>query len=87
MNDELDSADFDAMIGCYNIGNLDRQQEIWGCNAEGIRRTPNGRIRSRSWARRSSRQVPKTSPNFVKALLELEDGDPYNRDEEEDDAI
>jgi hypothetical protein len=29
MSDELDSADFHAVIGYYNIGSLDRQQEIW----------------------------------------------------------
>ena len=29
MSNELDPTDFDAVIGYYNIGGLDRQQEIW----------------------------------------------------------
>jgi hypothetical protein len=29
MGEELDSTDFDAVISYYNIGSLDRQQEIW----------------------------------------------------------
>ena len=28
-SEELDSSDFDAVVGYYNIGSLDRQQEIW----------------------------------------------------------
>ena len=29
MSQELDSTDFEAVISHYNIGSLDRQQEIW----------------------------------------------------------
>jgi hypothetical protein len=29
MSNDLDPTDFDAVIGYYNIGNLDLQQEIW----------------------------------------------------------
>ena len=29
MSNDLDPTDFDAVIGYYNIGSLDRQQEIW----------------------------------------------------------
>ena len=29
MSNHLDPTDFDAVIGYYNIGSLDRQQEIW----------------------------------------------------------
>jgi hypothetical protein len=51
MNNELDPTDFDAVIGYYNIGCLDRQQEIWdrAITPEHFAQYgPSGRVQGRS---------------------------------------
>jgi hypothetical protein len=87
-SDELDSADFHAVIGYYNIGSLDRQQEV-------LDRAMPTELTNHMFAAFAHKaglgadpgKYTGPQPNFEKALLELEDEDPYDTDEEDDDAI
>jgi hypothetical protein len=88
MSDELDSADFHAVIGYYNIGSLDRQQEIWDrAMPKELTNHTFAAFAHKAGLGADPGKYTGPQPNFEKALLELEDEDPYDTDEEDDDAI
>jgi hypothetical protein len=79
MSNHLDPTDFDEVIGYYNIGSLNRQQEIWDRAI-----TPEvfaHMVRVVAFkAGRGPDPGPYQGPtiDFEKALLELEERDPYD---------
>jgi hypothetical protein len=79
MNNHLDSRDFDAVIGYYNIGSLDRRQAIWDRAI-----TPEHFAHMARMAAFNAGLGPNSGPHrglpvdFEKALLELEKEDPYD---------
>ena len=84
MSTELDPTDFDAVIGYYNIGSLDRQQEIWD------RAIPTELIMhmAAAFAHKAGLgphpgKYTGPQPDFEKALLELEEEDPYDPEQAE----
>jgi hypothetical protein len=72
------------VIGYYNIGSLDRQQEIWD-------RAMPMELRMHMFAAFAHKaglgpdpgKYTGPRPNFEKALLELEEEDPYDPEEAE----
>lgn len=87
MNNLLDAADFDAVIGFYNIGSLDRRQEIW-TTAIG----PEAFTHIFAVAINKGNRGPDPGPykgppvDFERVLLELEGKDPYDWDKAEDEC-
>jgi hypothetical protein len=87
MSNELDPTDFDAVIGYYNIGSLDRQQEIWDRAI-----TPEHFAHMARVAAFKAGRGPDPGPwqgppiDFEKALLELEEEEPYDPEAAEDEC-
>ena len=85
-SDELDSSDFDAVVGYYNIGSLDRQQEIWDrAMPKELTDHMFAAFAHKAGSGLDPGKYTGPQPDFEKALLELEDEDPYVSDEEKDD--
>jgi hypothetical protein len=85
-SEELDSSDFDAVVGYYNIGSLDRQQEIWDrAMPKELTDHMFAAFAHKAGSGPDSGKYTGSQPDFEKALLELEDEDPYISDEEKDD--
>jgi hypothetical protein len=87
MSNELDPTDFDAVIGYYNIGSLDRQQEIWDRAITPERFAHMARVAAFK-AGRGPDPGPWQGPpiDFEKALLELEEEEPYDPEAAEDEC-
>ena len=88
MSNELDPTDFDAVIGYYNIGSLDRQQEIWDRTI-----TPEHFAHMARVAAFKAGRGPDPGPwqgppiDFETALLELEEEDPYDAEAAEREGL
>jgi hypothetical protein len=88
MSNDLDPTDFDAVIGYYNIGSLDRQQEIWDRAM-----TPEHFAYTARVAAFKAGRAPDPGPwqgppvDFERALLELEEEDPYDEEAAEGEGL
>jgi hypothetical protein len=88
MSNDLDPTDFDAVIGYYNIGSLDRQQEIWDRAI-----TPEHFAHMARVAAFKAGRGPDPGPwqgppiDFETALLELEEEDPYDAEAAEREGL
>ena len=84
MSKELDPTDFEAVISHYNIDSLDRQQEIWD------RAIPKEMadhmfatfVHNAGLGPHQGKYTGH-QPDFEKALLELEEEDPYDTEQAE----
>jgi hypothetical protein len=88
MSNELDPTDFDAVIGYYNIGSLDRQQEIWDRAITLEHFAHMARVAAFK-AGRCPDPGPWQGPpvDFERALLQLEEEDPYDEEAAEDEGL
>lgn len=84
MSKELDPTDFEAVISHYNIGSLDRQQEIWD-RAMPKEMTDHmfATFVHNAGLGPHPGKYTGPQPDFEKALLELEKEDPYDPEQAE----
>src|SRR5262245_1181822 len=87
MNNHLDPKDFDAVIGFYNIGSLDRRQEIWNDAISPEAFTHIFAVALKKGKPETDTETDKGTPvEFEKVLLAHEGKDPYDWDKAEDEC-